>query len=120
MAYELAFWSDPHPEERDPKAVYLALGGETLVEGLGDFAVEATLVALADLFPGLAATGATGRADWEGNDASVEFSWSPQHLIAIPRGDVSTDQVNAIIDTCIEVGGARLYDPQTGERFDSF
>ncbi len=49
----------------------------------------------------------------------MEFSWSPQHLVATARGNIENDDMNGTIDICVDVGGARLYDPQTGERFDS-
>jgi hypothetical protein len=78
------------------------------------------LDALTDQFVGLAApTGDEGYTAWEGpnHETVFEFNWSPQNLMATARGRYSNDQMNVIIDIGIEVGGGRLYDPQTGERF---
>ena len=120
MGYDLAFWCDPQPSERDAQAVYETLLDGREADGLGAFAVEATLAELAQRFPGMTHE-APGYAVWErGDDAAViEFSWSAQHLVATARGTVSNDELNAIVDICVDVGGGRLYDPQTGERFDS-
>jgi len=121
MSYDLAFWCDPIAGQRDPQAVYESLQGGQAVEGLGDFSLDATLASLAARFPGMDVTSANRFTAWERSDNSavIEFSWSSQHLVATARGDVGNDDMNAIIDICVDVGGARLYDPQTGERFDS-
>lgn len=126
MGYDLAFWCDDNPSERDPQAVYEALLAGRQVEGLGAFRLDAALAALAQRFPGMHGDGAAAAqvgkyASWDRADgaAAVEFSWSPQHLLATARGAVSNDEMNAIIDICVGIGGARLYDPQTGERFDA-
>ena len=93
------------------------------MDGLGPFDTRAVLEALGVKFPGLTPppTAPVGAAAWEAQDNSTvfEFSWSPQHLVATARGRYTNDQMNDVVNTCIEVGGGRLYDPQTGERFDS-
>lgn len=120
MSYDLAFWCDPTPAGRDAQVVYETLMDGREVEGLDALEVDATVAALTHRFPGMSRD-APGCAVWERGDGSavVEFAWSRQHLVAMARGSVSNDEMNAIIDICLRVGGARLYDPQTGERFDT-
>ena len=123
MSYDLAFWTDSRPTRPDPRQVYDQLLGGATVEGLGPFDSRAALEALGSKFPGLTPPPAApeGVTAWEAPGASVvfEFSWSPQHLVATARGRYTNDQMNDVINICIDVGGGRLYDPQTGERFDS-
>jgi hypothetical protein len=122
VSYDLAFWRDPRSERPDPAGIYNALLDGRTVPDLDEFAVEPTLRALAERFPGLelAPAGEAGYAVWEGpgREAVVEFSWSSQHLTATARGNVTRQQMNSIIDICVHVAGARLYDPQVNERFD--
>ena len=123
MSYDLAFWTDSRANRPDPQQVYDDLQGGATVEGLGPFDSQAALEALGEKFHGLTPlpTNTVGTTAWEAPDNSTvfEFSWSPQHLVATARGRYTNDQMNDVIDICIEVGGGRLYDPQTGERFDS-
>ena len=122
MSYDLVFWTDNRAIRPDPNMVYQALLNEQSVEDLGSFDTSAVLSALRSYFPGFEpGAESTGSAFWEAVDASsvFEFSWSDQHLLATARGRYTNDQMNSIIDVCIEVGGGRLFDPQTGERFDS-
>ena len=109
MSYDLAFWCDPKPAGRDAQVVYETLVDGREVEGLDTFEVEATVAALALRFPGMSRA-ASGCAVWERGDgaAAVEFAWSRQHLVATARGKVSNDEMNAIVDICVGVGGARL------------
>jgi len=120
MSYDLVFWCDESPGERDPQLVYEALLEDRQVVGLDDFEVPATLEALATRFPEIVHV-ANRAAVWEEATGAgvIEFAWSDQHLMATARGDVGKDEINAIIDICVDVGGARLYDPQIGQRFDS-
>jgi hypothetical protein len=122
VAYDLAFWTDPRPIRPEPQQVYDQLQSGGTVDGLGHFDTPAALEALGEKFPGLTPppTASAGATAWEAPDRSAVFevSWSPQHLIATARGRYTNDQMNQVIDVCIEVGGGRLYDPQTGERFD--
>jgi hypothetical protein len=122
MAYDLAFWTDTRTDRPAPSAVHDALAGGGSVDGLGPFDALAMLDALAERFPGMQPppTEATGQAAWEAPDGQTvfEFTWSPQHLVATARGRFDGDQMNAIIDAGVDIGGGRLYDPQTGERFD--
>ena len=122
MAYDLAFWNDPRTERPEPKVIYAELVGGGTVEGLAPFNAAAMLDALAQEFPGVTPSpvAAAGTTAWEDPDASAvfEFTWSPQHLVATARGSFTGDQMNAIIDLGVDVGGGRLYDPQTDERFD--
>ena len=123
MSYDLAFWTDPRPTRPEPQQIYDQLQGGATVDGLGSFDTRAALERLSGRFPGLTPppTTPTGATTWEAPDNSTvfEFSWSPQHIVATARGHYTNDQMNDVIDICIELGGGRLYDPQTGERFDS-
>lgn len=59
---------------------------------------------------------------WEDcGPTSVEFWWSPEHIAAElrPAGLGSDDVANRIIGV-LEAFECPLYDPQTGERFDSW
>lgn len=121
MAYDLVFWTDTRADRPEPKHIYTELVSGRAVEGLGHFDTPALLRALSDAFPAMvpSPTEATGSAAWEAPDGKTvfEFTWSPRHLLATARGRYSDDQMNAIIDLGIDVGGGRLYDPQTDERF---
>jgi hypothetical protein len=123
VSYDLVFWRDPRSERPDPEGIFHALVDGRPVPGLDQLAVEATVRALAERFPGVEPppAGEAGYSVWEGPDmqAVIEFSWSPQHLMATARGGVTKEQLNWIIDICVDVAGARLYDPQVNERFDS-
>ena len=121
MSYDLVFWADPRRDRPDPQSVYCDLVDGATVEGLGSFNARGMLDALTVQFVGLAAPPEDeGYTAWESpnNETAFEFNWSPQYLMATARGKYSNDQMNVIIDFGIEVGGGRLYDPQTGERFD--
>jgi hypothetical protein len=123
VSYDLAFWTDLRPIRPEPQQVYDQLQSGATVDGLGPFDTRAVLVVLGEKFPGLTPppSAPAGTTAWKASDNSTafEFTWSPQHLIATARGRYTNDQMNEIIDVGIEVGGGRLYDPQTGERFDS-
>lgn len=120
MSYDLAFWAGPR-SSREPASIYQDLMDGHAVDSLGTFATAPVLAALEAKFPGLSAPLEAGQAFWESNPAGVmfEFFWSEQHLVAMARGQFTNDQMNAVIDVCVSVGGGRLYDPQTDERFDS-
>jgi hypothetical protein len=47
-----------------------------------------------------------------------EVTWSPVHVLVTLRA-VETDEGNRLVDIAANFG-APLYDPQTGERFDSW
>jgi hypothetical protein len=121
VSYDLVFWRDERSLRPDPVGIYEALLAGQVVPDLGQFAIEPALRALAGHFPGIQPSGETGHAVWESPslETVIEFSWSPQHLLAITRGGRTNEQVNVIIDICVGIGGARLYDPQVNERFDS-
>lgn len=122
MSYDLVFWTDHRTDRPEPSEIYQALLAGQPVRGLDPFDARQALAGLAPHFPGLTPTGdATGYLAWEAPDASVvfEFSWSPQHLLATARGRYTNEQMNEIIESAITSGGGRLFDPQTGERFDS-
>ena|SRR5689334_5080269 len=122
MSYDLVFWRDQRSLRPDPVGIYEALLAGQAVPDLDQLAIEPTLRALAERFPGIqpSPSGETGRAVWEGPNLEtvIEFEWSPQHLLAITRGSCTNEQMNVIIDICVGIGGARLYDPQINERFD--
>lgn len=119
VAYDLAFWAGPRTS-REPSSIYMDLLNGQEVPGLRPFAISEVLNELQARFPGLRAPLGAGQANWESNPpgAVFEFSWSQQHLLATARGTFTNDQMNSIIDVCVTVGDARLYDPQTNERFD--
>jgi hypothetical protein len=123
VSYDLVFWRDPRGERPDPAGIFRAILDGRPVPDLDQLPVEATLRALAKRFPGVEPSPAhePGYAVWESPDmdAVIEFSWSSQHLMATARGDVMNEQMNSIIDICVQVAGARLYDPQVNERFDT-
>jgi hypothetical protein len=123
VSYDLMFWRDQRDQRPAPASIYHALLAGRLAPDLGQLAIEPTLQALAERFPGIEPppAGKAGNAVWWSPDlkAVIEFSWSSQHLLAITRGDCTNEQLNSIINICVGVGGARLYDPQINERFDS-
>ena len=121
MSYDLVFWTDTRADRPRPQEIYAALiAGET-VPGLGEFDTAAVLRSLGEVFGGFAGSGPSGQEYWESPDGEtvLEISWSAQHLLVTARGDYSDDVLNSVIDVGLDVGGGRLYDPQTGERFDS-
>lgn len=84
---------------------------------------DGSLARLPERFPNLVPPpiDPAGWTAWEAADgsAAIELNWSPQYLVATPRGSYTNDQMNWIIGICVDVADGRLYDPQTGERFDS-
>jgi len=120
VGYDLAFWSDKRRLRPQPRKVYAKLVEGQRVRGLDNFAAAEVVAALSDRFPGMVTDGSGyGSYELPSGAGVFEFSWSAQHLVVSARGSVSDDEMNAVIDICVDIGGARLYDPQTDERFDS-
>lgn len=121
MSYDLAFWNQPPGFNGSPQATYEALLDDRPVDGLTEIAVEAFVQDILGAFP--AATrepnGDTEWVTWIAPDekSSFEVYWSRQHVLAMLR-PLNPDIANAMIDIAF-AHDCRLYDPQTGERFDT-
>lgn len=121
VSYDLAFWNQPPGFNGSPQATYEALLDDRPVDGLTEIAVEAFVQDILGAFP--AATrepnGDTEWVTWIAPDekSSFEVYWSRQHVLAMLR-PLNPDIANAMIDIAF-AHDCRLYDPQTGERFDT-
>ena len=127
MSYHLAFWRDLRDARPDPHGIYEALLTGQGVDGIEPLDLEPLLAGIAERFPldrtpgldeGYAVWTRNDDADADRIDAVIEFWWSPLHLLADARGNDTPDDLNAVIDLAVDIADTRLYDPQTGERFD--
>lgn len=121
MSYDLCFWREEPGLRQNPRAVYDALINADAVDGLLQFPIESFLVDVEKAFP--TAVRESTREPcliWQSADqkSMFEITWSPVHLHATLRS-VGTDDANRIVEIAAKLG-APLYDPQTGERFDSW
>jgi hypothetical protein len=127
VSYDLVFWKQQEGVNLDPAVVDRALRDAVrpaeLVEpaGLVELPIEAWLDELMRSFPD-AVRGPNGPnewIDWVSSDGrrSFQVEWSAVHVEIACRG-TDNATMNRIIDIALEFG-CPLYDPQTGERFDS-
>ncbi|WP_132991908.1 hypothetical protein [Gordonia zhaorongruii] len=117
MSYNLAFWKGHAVADADAEGVYLALSSGEVVSGIPDVDAAALDRALRD-----------GLAGWTWESGVLT---PPESVDAGPRFEVTVgtqfvefvghgvdgEYLNAVIDA-MRPFGFRLFDPQTGERFD--
>ena len=120
MSYDLCFWREPPGPRKDPRAVYEALLSEQEVEGLLPFPIADYLAKVVEAFPSAVREPTTDLLVWQSHDqrSMFEITWSPVHVHVTLRA-IETDDGNRLVDIAANLG-APLYDPQTGERFDSW
>lgn len=124
MGYQLVFWQQDH-DTPPASAIYRSLCDHGVADGLRPLPVPSILAALVEEFPGIdPVPAADGPCPvfWEDDgQTSVEFWWSAVHVGAElrPAGSWSGDIANRVIDVLRDFR-CPLYDPQTGERFDSW
>lgn len=125
MGHQLAFWQQEDHGGPSAQAVYQSLMNEGAAGGLRPLPLATILAALSSEFPGMdpgPAVDGPCPVFWEDDGpTSVEFSWSGVHVGAElrPAGLWSSEVANRIIDVLADFD-CPLYDPQTGERFDSW
>ena len=120
MSYDLCFWRELPGPRKDPRAVYDALVSEQEVEGLLPFPIADYLAEVVEAFPSAVREQAADLLVWQSHDqrSMFEITWSPVHVHVTLRA-IETDQGNRLVDIAGNFG-APLYDPQTGERFDTW
>ena len=122
MGYDLLFWKERNGRGLDPGTVCEALADEQPVHGLADFPVEDYLESVLAAFPEAVreSNGAQEWVYWENprGRGVFEIRWSPVHVWVTVR-NIEAEDGNQLVDLAANLD-APLYDPQTGERFDSW
>ncbi|HET6873736.1 MAG TPA: hypothetical protein VFH70_03095 [Acidimicrobiales bacterium] len=100
MSYDLVFWKQDPPQSKDPAVTFTALAEGRRPDGVMDFPIQRFLDGIEDAFPG-AVREPNGSEEWltwtsSNEQESFQVEWSETHA-QVP-----------------------LFDPQTGERFDSW
>lgn len=116
MSYDLNFWREKPGVKLDPQAVYeMFCDGEEAVEGLENISGNLFIKKLAKSFNTWTRE---GDGDWVSKDSmsSIQVTYNTQWIRVDCRGDVSSKDMNAIIQIANDMGCA-LYDPQVPERF---
>jgi hypothetical protein len=119
MSYELCFWRANANVSADPRDVYTALMAERGIDGLVSLPIEMYLTAVMTAFPSAVREPSGDVLTWQNDDQRnmFEITWSPVH-IRVDLRPLQPDNANRLIEIAAEFD-ARLYDPQTGERFDT-
>lgn len=122
MGYQLAFWQCEVGRSPDSRSTFDALMNGGTVDGVVSLPTEQIIGAILAAFPTAVREPNGPSSEWidwtsEGGRASFQIEWSPTHVLAELR-PLDNDVANALIDV---MAGFRcpLFDPQTGERFDS-
>ena len=120
MSYDLCFWREQPGRRRDSHEVFKALIEGQQVEGLLPFPVERFLGAVTEAFPSAAREPDDDLLMWEAPDkrSSFQIEWSALH-VSIALRSVSKEDGNRLVEIAADCG-APLYDPQVGERFDTW
>lgn len=121
VSYDLCFWKEHPGPRKNGQAVYEALLDGQPVAGLMAFPVEEYLDAVRQAFPAaMREDGEVEQVTWLSVNGRSSFSitWSPVHVLVTLRG-VESEDGNRLVEIAASVD-APLYDPQTGERFDSW
>jgi hypothetical protein len=122
LSYDLFFWREEPGPRHDPRAVFDALLDDRPVDGPLQFPVEDFLGAIVEVFPTAVREedGAAPILVWlsDNGRSMFEVSCSPLHAHVTLRS-VENDTANRLVTIAADLG-APLYDPQTGERFDSW
>jgi len=114
MSYQLVFWKQSASAVTMPQSVYERLMAGERVAGLCDLPGDRFLARIAEHF-----TAGWERLDdynWEHVDGSFQVAVGPQHFLVISY-NLPGEVLNEFIDLAAEFG-CKLYDPQTGERFE--
>jgi hypothetical protein len=117
VSYDLCFWREQPALHLEPQAAYDALMEERDVEGLLPLPIEDYLTAVAEAFPAAVREPSTDLLVWQSEDQKqmFEVTWSPVH-VGVSLRPLQPDNANRLIEIAANFG-ARLHDPQTGERF---
>ena len=120
MSYDLCFWKEHPGPRKNAQAVYEALLDGQRVGGLLSFPTEEYLAAVREAFPEAAREDHVEELTWVSADGRSSFSitWSPVHVLVTLRA-VSSEIGNRLVEIAASLD-APLYDPQSGERFDSW
>jgi hypothetical protein len=114
MSYDLNSWKQQPGLTIDPQSVYERLCEGERVEGLVELPIEAIVTLIAETF-----SDGWERLDpqsWESSHGAFQISTTPQSFRVDCHG-LTGEIMNVFIDIGQELG-SRLYDPQTGVRFD--
>jgi hypothetical protein len=120
MSYDLCFWKERPGPRQNPQAVYEALLDGQRVDGLLLFPTEEYLAAVREAFPEAAREDRAEELTWlsDRDRSSFSITWSPVHVLVNLRA-VSSEVGNRLVEIAASFD-APVYDPQTGERFDSW
>ena len=124
MGHQSVYWQQKPDGHTEAHAVYQAPMHEQGADGLLPLPLASILASLEKQFPEanpVPAPDGPCPVFWEDGQTSVEFWWSDVHVAAElrPAGLWSGEAANRVIDVLAEYQ-VPLYDPQTGERFDSW
>lgn len=122
MGHQLVFWQQAPDSSPDAHDVYRELMHDGHVDGLRSLPLAPILTSLATEFAGIdpvPSPDGSRPVFWQDGETVIEFWWSEVHVGAELRGPWSGEVANRVIDVLAEFG-LPLYDPQTGERFDSW
>jgi hypothetical protein len=114
MGYDLNFWKQKPGVQLDPQFVYERLCEGEAVEGLEPLPSEPIFSRISNIF-----TDGWDRLDefnWESANGSFQVSTTPQSF-RVDCYSVPEEVMNLFIDIGNEFG-CKLFDPQTGVRFD--
>jgi len=114
MSYQLIFWKQPPGSPADPLAVYERLMAGERVAGLDELPGDRFRAGVAEAF----AVGweRLDEYNWERADGSFQIEVGPQHFLV-----VAYSLPGEVLNEFIDIGskfGCKLYDPQTGVRFE--
>jgi len=123
MSYQLVFWQREVGVGANAPAVYEALMDGGTVDGLRPLPIEDMAAAILAAFPTSVREPNGPSSEWidwvsEDQHTAFQVEWSPQH-VCIDLRPQNNDVANRLIDIVSGDFGCPLYDPQTGERFDS-
>ncbi len=114
MSYQLVFWKQPTGTPADPQPVYeRLLDGERVAE-LEEVPGDRFLARVAEQFA--AGWERLDEYNWERADGSFQVEVGPQHFLVVSYS-LPGEVLNEFIDIAAEFE-CKLYDPQTGVRFE--
>jgi hypothetical protein len=114
MSYDLNFWKEKPGVTLDPLQVYERLCDGHQVDGLEELPIGRILQRVREKFS--AGWTQLDPVTWEAPKKAFQVYTTPQ-LLRVDCGGLTAEDMNAIIDIGLEFG-CRLYDPQTGVRFE--
>jgi hypothetical protein len=115
MSYDLAFWKQKPTCTASPSSIYGDLLEGRAVDGLETIPTTEFITRVQERFLGISTDG--GLTFWEGGKRGMfELCSSDQHVHFCCR-QMSGDDMNILVDIAVAFD-CRLYDPQTGKRYD--